>query len=81
MEELPELPEPTAIRMRLVDDGPEIIVARAYSADQMRSYALAAVLKERERCARIAEDTFDGSADRWDSACECVAAAIREKGK
>lgn len=31
-----------------------------YTADQMRAYALAEVLKERERCATIAERGDDG---------------------
>jgi hypothetical protein len=50
-------------------------------ADQMRSYATAAVLQERERAARIAEgEHFGGKHDddlSWTSCAAHIAAAIR----
>jgi hypothetical protein len=60
-EALPELPEPDVMYEAARDDYSE---RYAYTADQMRSYALLAVKAERERCARIAErwrNTMDKS--------------------
>lgn len=50
-----------------------------YSERQMREYARAAVLAERERCAKVCEDHFthDGPYRQGASLC---AAAIRGKG-
>jgi hypothetical protein len=70
-EEMPPLPEPEA---EYIHDGWNY-PADAFTADQMRSYAAQcvreAVEREREMCARIAEDMDYGMGE--------IAAAIREQ--
>ena len=58
--ELPELPEPVFFHSA-VYVGP----GTGYTADQMRSYALEAVRRERERCAKICEDKAAKVNSRW----------------
>lgn len=68
----PTLPPLPYTDLSLSIDGGEPY-GSGYTADDMRSYATAAVLAERERCARIAEDIDDeyyGGSD--------IAAAIRK---
>ena len=54
MNELPPLPEP--VRIDPKPYGHRSFVTMAYTADQMREYAAAAVAAERERCAQIADE-------------------------
>lgn len=78
MTELPPLPEPpcTVPFCQGNDMG--------YTADQMRAYAQAAVLAEREACADICEDTsqeyeqYTGQERPLNMSC---AAAIRSRGE
>lgn len=79
MRTLPPLPEPDT---HCFDDegGPPVDVW-SYSADQMREYATAAVLAERERCAAIADEfaTYGGS--NFYSWFKKLATAIRSQQK
>jgi hypothetical protein len=47
---LPPLPEPITV----INTGMQAL--RGFSAEQMRAYALAAVLEEREACAKVCDD-------------------------
>lgn len=74
--ELPELPRPMASPVGWPSEG------GAFTASQMQEYATKAVLAERERCARIAEniEAGDGSHDYnagAETMQERIAAAIR----
>lgn len=78
-DELPPLPEP-AFRLKWVGGEykvtkPNIGNTDVYTADQLR----AAVLAERERCAKVCESQRMKSAPTgdYDIACEDCAAAIR----
>ena len=55
--ELPPLPEP---HWRWQTDP-----ADAYTADQMRAYAAAAVAAERERCAKLCEEAKPKGGRMW----------------
>lgn len=85
MNELPELPE--AQWWYESDDGSVINMkfelpteAPLFTADQMRSYALSAVLMERERCAKLCDyHDKDCAATRREHDVTEVAAAIRSQ--
>lgn len=63
---LPPLPEPASI------NG-----LPGYTADQLRAYAEAAVLAERERCAQVCDELSSGLATGRDEGALICAAAIR----
>jgi hypothetical protein len=88
MEELPELPSDGEVKIGFAGGlGPGLPVKNAFTADQMRSYALAAVLKEREELAALCENLPTTDPDgMWfnhdmSAGAYACAAAIREKGK
>lgn len=68
-----KLPEPAINNMGT--DGWSWWPVEGYTADQMR----AAILEERERCAKICENGVRGWNDDRDEAMEDCAAAIRGK--
>jgi hypothetical protein len=49
-----------------------------YTADQMRAYAAAAVLREREECAKVCDEVASQSASHWPYK---LANKIRERNK
>jgi hypothetical protein len=75
--ELPELPEgDVAIWSEYENaDGKMEIVRREFTADQMCAYATAAVLQERERCAKICEERASAAEQRATAAFDNLPAA------
>ena len=71
--ELPPLPHPVT-HILLGDDSEDV-----FTADQMRDFARAAVLQEREECARLCEDRDSGQDTRMDGEDQACAAAIRAR--
>lgn len=72
---LPPLPEP-AQTSSVIDSTMRRLEVHSYTAAQMQAYAQAAVLAEREECAKLCEAEFsiEGIAQR-------CAAAIRARGE
>jgi hypothetical protein len=68
--ELPPMPEP-----HWAEHFQGTIPLGAFTADQMRAYARAAVLAERERCASVCEAEAEGHRTAFGEHC---AAAIRK---
>lgn len=85
MSELPPLPD--AVRIDPKPYGHRSLASLGYTADQMRAYAQAAVLAEREACAALCESTYPEwnpenatfQKPCFDTPAEC-AAAIRARG-
>jgi hypothetical protein len=74
--ELPPLPDEQLLGAEVCGHVAEF---SGYTADQMRDFARAAVLQERERCARVCEEQAEGE-DQY--CCQplatSIAAAIRK---
>jgi hypothetical protein len=76
-DELPALPEQTLL-CRFMPGDYRYGDVHGFTADQMRAYATAAVLAERERCARIADGVARQYAESAGGhSAERAAAAIR----
>ena len=82
-DDLPPLPEP-AFRLKWVDGAykvtkPNIGNTDVYTAAQVEAVRRAAVLAERERCAKVCEAEAEslGSGGKRDAAALCCAADIR----
>ena len=70
---LPPMPEPEGGKLRYDHTG-SLLPEPSFSADQVRAYAIQAVMAERERCAKLAHDWPAPTAGRIPLE---IAAAIR----
>ena len=75
---LPPLPEPFLYEDDRDKDG-NTVYSRAYTDEQMQAYATAAVLAEREACAKLCADRFVGDDEAKDDECRACADVIRER--